>query len=59
MVSPWQKKNRQAFGWRFLGFGSGSSLAGPFRQQAEEMEEAKKPEGKLRKMREPARHRSH
>jgi hypothetical protein len=48
------KKNRQAFGWRFLGFGFGSSLAGPFRQQAGEVKETKK-----RKMREPARHRGH
>jgi hypothetical protein len=38
------KKNRQAFGWRFLGFGLVSSLAGPFRQQAGEIEKAEKPE---------------
>jgi hypothetical protein len=35
------KKNRQAFGWRFLGFG-GWSLAGPVRQQAGKVKEAEK-----------------
>jgi hypothetical protein len=33
------KKNRQAFGWRFFGFGW-LRLAGPFRQQAGEVKEA-------------------
>jgi hypothetical protein len=36
--------------WRFLGFGFGSSLAGPFRQQAGEIGKAKE---------EPERHCAH
>jgi hypothetical protein len=54
MVSPWQKKTASHC-WRFFGVGFGSSLAGPFRQQAGEIKETEKRE--LRE--EPVRHRGH